>query len=216
MENTQSSKQGNAFWKFMKDWGFFLIVIIALILSRVFIWSMVLVDGHSMDPNLADRERLVLIKTATPKRFDIVVAKETNKDIVKRVIGMPGDTLKFDHDKLTINGKSYSEPYLADFQQQLKDGQLEKTYANYTLTSELNEQNRAFFVSLAQKSEAFTVDANSNPVFTVKVPAGEYFLMGDNRIVSADSRAVGPFKRADIIGVAKLRIYPLNRISTLR
>lgn len=46
--------------KFLKEWGLFLFIIIAILLSRVFLWSLVIVDGHSMDPTLADKERLLL------------------------------------------------------------------------------------------------------------------------------------------------------------
>lgn len=48
--------------KFLKEWGLFLFIIIAILLSRVFLWSLVVVDGHSMDPTLADKERLVIVK----------------------------------------------------------------------------------------------------------------------------------------------------------
>ena len=201
--------------KFLKEWGLFLFIIIAILLSRVFLWSLVVVDGHSMDPTLADKERLVIVRKSTINRFDIVVAKEetadgSTKDIVKRVIGMPGDTIKFDHDQLTINNKVYPENYLKDYQKQLSDGQLEKTYGKYPLTNALSEQNRSLFVSLAQSTKAFTTDSTGNPTFTVKVPEGQYFLMGDNRVVSQDSRAVGTFKRSAIVGEAKLRVWPLN------
>ena len=204
--------------KYIKEWGLFLFIIIAILLSRVFLWSLVVVDGHSMDPTLADKERLVIVKKSTINRFDIVVAKEetadgSTKDIVKRVIGMPGDTIKFDHDQLTINNKVYPENYLKDYQKQLADGQLEKTYGTYHLTNALSEQNRSLFVSLAQSTKAFTTDSTGNPTFTVKVPEGQYFLMGDNRVVSQDSRAVGTFKRSAIVGEAKLRVWPLNKIS---
>jgi len=210
-----TAKKGYTFKDFLKEWTIPIVIIVLFFLSRIFIWTLVLVDGHSMDPTLADRERLVLIKTATPKRFDIVVAKEEDKDIVKRVIGLPGDTLSFNHDKLTINGKEYKEPYLENFQKQLADGSLEKTYGSYPITSALPESQRSFFVGLAQQAKAFTVDATNNPTFTVKVPEGQYFLMGDNRIVSSDSRAVGPFQRKDIIGVVKARIWPLSKISLI-
>lgn len=223
MENTIQKKRPSKFARFMKEWGIFLTIIIIAILSRIFIWSLVVVDGHSMDPNLADKQRLVLIKTASINRGNIVVAEETDtvngqtstKDIVKRVVGMPGDVIKFDHDVLTINGKVTSEPYLDNFKKQLADGQLEKTYANYSLTSELTEANRSYFVQLAQQAKAFTTDTTGNPVFTITVPQGQYLLLGDNRIVSRDSRAVGTFKRSEIIGRAEFRIWPLNQISTL-
>lgn len=207
--------------KFLKEWGIFLLVIVAIILSRIFIWSLVIVDGHSMDPTLADKERLAIVKTSSIDRFDIVVAKEETstgdtKDIVKRVIGMPGDVIKFNNDKLTINNKVYSETYLNNFHKQLANGTLAETYGAYPLTNSLTEQNRNLFVSLAENTKAFTTDSTGNPSFTVTVPQGEYFLMGDNRVVSQDSRAVGTFKRSAIIGEAKLRIYPVNKISLLK
>lgn len=207
--------------KFLKEWGIFLLVIVAIILSRIFIWSLVIVDGHSMDPTLADKERLAIVKTSSIDRFDIVVAKEETstgdtKDIVKRVIGMPGDVIKFNNDKLTINNKVYSETYLNNFHKQLANGTLAETYGAYPLTNSLTEQNRNLFVSLAENTKAFTTDSTGNPSFTVTVPQGEYFLMGDNRVVSQDSRAVGTFKRSAIIGEAKLRIWPLNKISLLK
>ncbi|MFK4928926.1 signal peptidase I [Lactococcus petauri] len=223
MENTTQNKQPNAFTRFVKEWGIFIAIITIAILSRIFIWSLVVVDGHSMDPNLADKQRLVLIKTASINRFDIVVAKETEtvngqtetKDVVKRVVGMPGDEIKFDKDQLYINGKKTDEPYLADFKKQLSNNELEKTYQNYALTSELSEANRAYFVQLAQQAQAFTTDATGNPTFTIKVPEGEYLLLGDNRILSRDSRAVGTFKRSDIVGRTMFRVWPINKISTL-
>jgi signal peptidase I len=67
----------------------------------------------------------VIIKTASIKRQDIVVAKEYNKEtqetknIVKRVIGMPGDTVTFNNDVLTVNGQEVKEPYLANYHKQL-------------------------------------------------------------------------------------------------
>ena len=90
---------------------------------------------------------------------------------------------------------------------------MEKSFGKYPLTYALSEQNRSLFVSLAQSTKAFTTDSTGNPTFTVKVPEGQYFLMGDNRVVSQDSRAVGTFKRSAIVGEAKLRVWPLSKIS---
>ena len=83
--------------KFLKEWGPFILFVLVLGLSRLFLWQPVKVDGHSMDPTLADGERLIVLDHTKINRFDIVVAKETEdgqtKEIVKRVIGMPGDTI---------------------------------------------------------------------------------------------------------------------------
>lgn len=196
--------------KLLKEWGPFALFIIVMLLLRVYVWQPVIVEGHSMDPTLADKERLVIIRTASIKRQDIVVAKELNKEtnetknIVKRVIGLPGDTISFDNDVLTVNGKVVKEPYLADYQKAFASDHLQNTYHDNT-----------FFQSLAQNAKAFTISDNGQTTFTIKVPKGEYFLMGDNRLVSQDSRKVGTFPKSDIVGEAKLRIWPLKKIGLL-
>ena len=88
-------KKSNPVLSFLKEWGLFLFFISIIILSRLFLWSPVKVDGHSMDPTLANGEYLLVLKHQSIDRFDIVVATETDdngttKEIVKRVIGMPG------------------------------------------------------------------------------------------------------------------------------
>ena len=196
--------------KLLKEWGPFALFIIVMLLLRVYVWQPVIVEGHSMDPTLADKERLVIIRTASIKRQDIVVAKELNKEtnetknIVKRVIGLPGDTISFKNDVLMVNDKVVKETYLADYQKAFASDHLQKTY-----------QGNAFFQSLAQNAKTFTLSAASQTEFSVKVPEGQYFLMGDNRLVSQDSRQVGTFKKSDIVGEAKLRIWPLKKIGLL-
>ena len=196
--------------KLLKEWSPFALFIIVMLLLRVYVWQPVIVEGHSMDPTLADKERLVIIRTASIKRQDIVVAKELNKEtnetknIVKRVIGLPGDTISFKNDVLMVNDKVVKEPYLADYQKAFASDHLQKTY-----------QGNAFFQSLAQNAKTFTLSAASQTEFSVKVPEGQYFLMGDNRLVSQDSRQVGTFKKSDIVGEAKLRIWPLKKIGLL-
>jgi signal peptidase I len=196
--------------KLLKEWGPFALCIVLLILLRLYVWDPVLVEGHSMDPTLADKERLIIIKTARIQRQDIVVAKEYNqedgntKNIVKRVIGMPGDTITFNNDILTVNGKEVKEPYLADYQKQFAEDKLQKTYS-YNVG----------FQDMARKAGAFTVSATGQTSFTVKVPKGQYFLMGDDRLISQDSRVVGFFKKKDLVGEAKFRIWPFKKIGFL-
>ncbi|MCC9845347.1 signal peptidase I, partial [Streptococcus agalactiae] len=95
--------------EFIKEWGVFILILSLFLLSRIFLWQFVKVDGHSMDPTLADKEQLVVLKQTKINRFDIVVANEEEggqkKKIVKRVIGMPGDVIKYKNDTLTINNK---------------------------------------------------------------------------------------------------------------
>ena len=191
--------------KFLKEWGPFILFVLVLCLSRLFLWQPVKVDGHSMDPTLADGERLIVLDHTKINRFDIVVAKETEdgqtKEIVKRVIGMPGDTITYNDDTLYINGKEVDEKYLDEYKQAFDDDQLQDIYAYNSL-----------FQELAEKADAFTTDSDGNTEFTVKVPKGEYYLMGDDRIVSKDSREVGTFPKSSIVGEVKFRFWPLSKI----
>lgn len=191
--------------KFLKEWGPFILFVLVLGLSRLFLWQPVKVDGHSMDPTLADGERLIVLDHTKINRFDIVVAKETEdgqtKEIVKRVIGMPDDTITYNDDTLYINGKEVDEKYLDEYKQAFDDDQLQDIYAYNSL-----------FQELAEKADAFTTDSDGNTEFTVKVPKGEYYLMGDDRIVSKDSREVGTFPKSSIVGEVKFRFWPLSKI----
>lgn len=104
-----------------------------------------------------------------PKRGDIVMFNAPDKEktiYIKRIIGLPGDTIKIEDNKLYINGELYEEDYI-------KNG-----WHNMTGT------------------------------YTFKVPKGEYFMMGDNRDHSNDSRAWGSVKKDEIIAKAIFRYYP--------
>ena len=68
------------------------------------------------------------------------------------------------------------------------------------------------FQQLADNSDAFTTDKDGNTEFTVKVPKGRYLLLGDDRIVSKDSREVGTFKKSALVGEVKFRFWPLSKI----
>ena len=194
--------------EFIKEWGVFILILSLFLLSRIFLWQFVKVDGHSMDPTLADKEQLVVLKQTKINRFDIVVANEEEggqkKKIVKRVIGMPGDVIKYKNDTLTINNKKTEEPYLKEYTKLFKKDKLQEKYL-YT----------PLFQDLAQSSTAFTTDSNGSSEFTTVVPKGHYYLVGDDRIVSKDSRAVGPFKKSTIVGEVKFRFWPIRRFGTI-
>ncbi|HEN9249220.1 TPA: signal peptidase I [Streptococcus agalactiae] len=194
--------------EFIKEWGVFILILSLFLLSRIFLWQFVKVDGHSMDPTLADKEQLVVLKQTKINRFDIVVANEEEdgqkKKIVKRVIGMPGDVIKYKNDTLTINNKKTEEPYLKEYTKLFKKDKLQEKYSYNPL-----------FQDLAQSSTAFTTDSNGSSEFTTVVPKGHYYLVGDDRIVSKDSRAVGPFKKSTIVGEVKFRFWPIRRFGTI-
>lgn len=162
------------------------------ILFNVFI-QRVQVSGHSMDPTLKTNEKLFAVKHIPIDRFDIVVAKEKTDDenifIIKRVIGLPGDTVEYKKDQLFVNGKKMNEPYLNSFKKKLKDGSL----IDYFTKINSNYANFDF------NTDYLTTDKSGNDSFKVTLKSDEYFLLGDDRPISKDSRAVGPIKKSDII-----------------
>ena len=190
----RSKKSTNPVRSFLKEWALFGLIIGGIILSRIYLWTPVRVDGHSMDPTLADSEYLLVINKLPIDRFDIVVASETEngktKEIVKRVIGLPGETIEYKNDVLYINGKETDEPYLKDYIQKFKEDKLQSTYSGKGF-----EENGELFRQMAQIAEAFTVDKDGSATFTKKLLDDEYLLLGDDRIVSKDSRQVGAFKK---------------------
>lgn len=107
-----------------------------------------------------------------------------NTLFIKRIIGVPGDTIKFKNDVLYLNGKKHKEPYL---------NKGKKLYANHTLYT------NNFSLSSLQMGK--------------KVPKDCYFVMGDHRNISNDSRYIGYIKKSRIVGVVKLRYWPLNSIT---
>lgn len=162
------------------------------ILFNVFI-QRVQVSGHSMDPTLKTNEKLFALKHVPIDRFDIVVAKEKTDDenifIIKRVIGLPGDTVEYKKDQLYVNGKKINEPYLDSFKEKLKDGSL----IDYFTKINSNYANFDF------NTDYLTVDSSGNDTFKVTLKSDEYFLLGDDRPISKDSRAIGPVKKSDIV-----------------
>lgn len=169
------------------------LVITLSILFNVFI-QRVQVSGHSMDPTLKTNEKLFALKHVPINRFDIVVAKEKTEDnkniyIIKRAIGLPGDTVEYKKDQLYVNGQKMGEPYLNSFKEKLKDGSLidyftkiNSDYANFNFNTDY-----------------LTTDKSGNDSFKITLKSDEYFLLGDDRPISKDSRAVGPIKKSDIV-----------------
>ncbi len=165
------------------------IIIAGLIafLLHTFVFSLVLVDGASMNPTLSDSERLILNKTSyvvkEPERADIVVFHVYNsEDYIKRVIGLPGETIEMRADQLFINGEPVDEPYLA-----------------------------------AAKSTYNEVGIYLTEDFgPIKINDDHLFVMGDNRRNSSDSRAIGSIDKKELIGKVSIRIWPLTSIGSVK
>ncbi|MCQ4087167.1 signal peptidase I [Saccharibacillus sp. JS10] len=168
-------------------------IAIALVLVFVIRWLLFapyMVDGSSMEPNFHNEERVIVNKILydirTPKKDEVIVFKvpsEDNREFIKRVIALPGDTVKVEGDEVTVNGKVIEEPYI--------QGVLDAAHANgETYNNNVNFPNSLF------------------PDGTV--PAGHVFVMGDNRPNSKDSRSIGYVPFSDITGRADLVFWPFN------
>ncbi|MGE7093779.1 signal peptidase I [Lysinibacillus sp. NPDC048646] len=166
----------------------FIIGFLCLVGIRYFLLTPIVVDGASMNPTFNDGDRVVVNKISSTitgyERFDIIVFKFTgNTHYIKRIIGVPGDHIEYKNDELYINDKKYEEPYLDEFKFSLKDN--EPFTENFTLEAKLGE---------------------------VVVPEGHYFILGDNRRNSVDSRVdkVGFVSSDQIIGTASFIFWPLG------
>ena len=149
-------------------YGLLLLVVLGI---KFFIVSPIRVNGNSMYKTLYDNDIMILNEITYRfndiKRFDIVVIKEDDEYLIKRVIGLPGESIKCEDGKIYIDGKM------------LKD---EFAYGNTT-----NFDN-------------------------IILSDDEYFVLGDNRENSIDSRNYGAFDRNQIKGKANFTIYPFSRV----
>lgn len=166
-----------------------LVVSVLFIITRLFLWGTYKVNGHSMDPTLSQNNYLVTINYSSIDRGDLVTAKEDDKVIIKRVIGLPNDTIEFKNDTLYVNGQEQDEFYLNKFKKAFNTNRLHEEYS----------YNEAYQTLAAQMTH-FTLDKNGKSEFSITLKDDEYYLLGDNRPVSKDSREVGPFSRKQITG----------------
>ena len=160
---------------------YILFVLCAVYLVIHFVGQRTQVQGSSMEPKLSSEDNLIVDKISyrfhDPERFDIVVFPfryEENTFYIKRVIGLPGETVRIDEKgNILINGEI-----------------LEESYGKEVIQS-------------PGRADEDIVLADD-----------EYFLMGDNRNNSTDSRdpSVGNVRRDEIVGRAWLRIWPLDQV----
>lgn len=161
--------------KIFKELFPYVITILLVVLIRSFIVTPIRVNGQSMDKTLQNGEIMLLKKfDKSIERFDIVVLKYDGEYLIKRVIGLPGDKVKYRNNKLYINDKYYSENFL---------GKAVKTY-DYTLNEE--------------------------------IPEGYYFVLGDNRTNSLDSRMIGLVSEKNIKGTTNFVLYPFNKFGSVK
>ena len=182
-------KEKNELWEWTKA---LLIAFAIAAVIRYFLFTPIAVDGESMMPTLEDGDRMIVnkigYKIGEPDRFDIVVFHAPEqKNYIKRVIGLPGDTLEYKDDQLYINGEPIDEPYLDAYKAQITEGTLTEDFTLEDLGIENGE-----------------------------VPEGHIFVMGDNRRYSKDSRHIGVIDQKEIIGNTSLIFWPFSDIKIVK
>lgn len=177
--------------KIIKELIPYIIILLVVIIIRTYIITPVTVVGDSMYPNLKDKEVLLLSKISYKlnyiKRFDIVVINMQDEEIIKRVIGLPGEYVEYKDNKLYINNNYVEETY------------------DYAKTKDFDLLD----VCLKQTTNEINCSENT-------IPDNYYLVLGDNRGISKDSRSIGLIKKEDIIGKAVFRFYPLNKIGIIK
>jgi len=164
------------------------------------------VDGPSMEPTFYNGERVYTDRLPqwfsttdfgkatglSYNRGDVIVFfKPTlGSSLIKRVIGLPGDTIKIDAGKIYVNGQLLVESYIPS--------------DTFTKSGNLKEGEE-------YKVQIEETDANGNKVINQDV----FFVMGDNRAVSNDSRYIGFIKREWMQGKVIFRLWPLNKFGTI-
>lgn len=173
-ETMEENKSGGfkAFYsKHKKKFNFAYTIIICLVIAKLitsFVFISVMVDGESMLPTLNNGDKAItdglFYKIGGIDRFDIVIVehKKFDSKLVKRVIGLPGETIEYRDSVLYINGEKVEEEFLPE-------GMITETM-------------------------------HGNDILPVTLDDDEYYVLGDNRENSTDSRMLGPIKKNQIKG----------------
>jgi signal peptidase I len=170
------------------------IAVVLVVVVRWLLFAPFIVDGPSMEPNFWTGERLIVNKILyefrQPKTGEVVVfhVPQENRDLIKRVIGVAGDTIEYRGDDLYVNGKKVEETYIQEA------------------------------IDQAHKNDMLYNDRNfpSDSTQPNKVPEGHIFVMGDHRSNSTDSRMLGFIPLKDVIGRADVIFWPISHVKLIQ
>ncbi|KRL01190.1 signal peptidase I [Liquorilactobacillus capillatus] len=165
-------------------WSYWIPLLFLAALCALFVRSFLLVpleiEGNSMEPTLHSRQKVIVQNFGSIQRFDVVIIKMPDGNTyIKRVIGMPGDRIAYHNDRLYINGDHIKENFLKRVIRQEPN----QTYTSDFSLKELTGLSR--------------------------VPTRQYFVLGDNRRISKDSRTFGTVKASWITGRALIVYWPI-------
>jgi len=165
----------------LRSWGRDLVIALSLaVVIIIFFYQPVKVEGTSMTPLISDQERIFINKFVYRfepiERGDVVVfwyPLDRSKSFIKRVVGLPGDTVEIREGQVYVNGKLLPEPYVPP------------------------------------------ESADFGAMSATQIPKSEYFVMGDHRTSSNDSRIFGPVPRKFIYGKAVFAYWPVDHFGSI-
>lgn len=164
-----------------------ILLILVLILANT-VFSLVKNSGYGMRNTLDNGDIVYVSRLEKYKRFSLVslIIPGTNESSIRRVVGLPGESVYYSLDELYVEDRIIFEPFL------------EKKLAQYKMNDEIYTENF--------DSKDMLKATNG------RIPKGKYLVLGDNRPFTTDSRYYGLVDESKIIGVVKLRIWPLHKI----
>lgn len=175
MEGEKTKKE--SFWELAR---FALLAVIIVIPIRMFVAQPFIVSGSSMVPTFIDGDYLIVdelsYRLGEPERGDVVIFRypnDTKKFFIKRIIGLPNDTIDVRGSEITITNEKHKNGF-----------KLEQPYVKNSSENDIH----------------------------LELKSDQYYVMGDNRTASSDSRYWGPVPKNLLVGKAFLRLLPINKI----
>jgi signal peptidase I len=226
-EVAAEEEQEHSFWSEMKAWlRDLLVAAIVCVVLIVYIIQPFRVEKTSMEPLLFDGDRILVSKIAIAyepiERGNIVVLwnpRNPEESWIKRVIGLPGETVQIADGYVYINGQRLEEPYLLPEERRPPKNEYPSTNARM-LTQRYPERMREFGLVMLDEWETY-----SGSQVAVQIPQGFYFVCGDHRRYSMDSRDaimavddIGPglIPQKYIYGKAVFRYWPLKNFGAIK
>lgn len=180
-KNNRKKRRKNLWLEIGISMGIFLMLI--LIVGRLTV-TFPKVVGYSMTPTINDQDRLVVYKWGNIRRFTIVSVTDpenSKEQLIRRVIGLPGENIRYQDGILYVNNSEVPERFLAH--STIEDSETPFT-EDFTINEIVKKENR--------------------------IPEGCYLVLGDNRPYATDSRFFGFVSKDDLLGVVKARIFPIH------
>lgn len=174
-----------AIWETLKT---LVVIIVLAMLIRTYLIQPFIVDGASMEPTYHNNDYLLIdklsLRNREPRRGEVIVFKyprDPRENYIKRVVGLPGDTVTVKDDTITIKNAAHPDGVIAQ-EPYIRQDSLQSPYPGE---------------------------------MTVTLEPNQYFVLGDNRHASSDSRFFGALNRSYIVGRPVLRLFPFNNISVV-